>query len=78
MVNLLEDIDPEYYKYFIYTDKCGRKWMYAESNKAIYGTLESSLLFWETLLKSLEEMEYHRNEYDWCDMNKIIDKKNPL
>ena len=25
MVILLEDIDPEYYKYFIYTDKLGRK-----------------------------------------------------
>ena len=29
MVPLLEDIDPEYYKYFIYTYKGGRKCMYA-------------------------------------------------
>ena len=28
MVTLLEDIDPKYYKYFIYTDKRGRKCMY--------------------------------------------------
>ena len=39
MVTLLEEINPEYYKYFIYTDKCGRKCMYAEAEKAIYGTL---------------------------------------
>ena len=26
-------------------------------------------------LKILEEMEYQRNEYDWCVMNKIIDNK---
>ena len=39
MVTLLEEIDPKYYKDFIYTDKCGRKCMYAEANKAIYGTL---------------------------------------
>ena len=45
MVTLIEDIDPEYYKYFIFTDKCGRKCMHAEANKAIYGTLEASLLF---------------------------------
>ena len=45
MVNLLEEIDPEYYKYFIYTDKRGRNYMYAESKKAVYGTLEVSLLF---------------------------------
>ena len=49
--------------------------MYAESKKAIYGTLEASLLFWKKLSKSLEEMGYQRNEYDWCVMNKIIDNK---
>ena len=39
MVALLEDIDPEYYKYFIYTDKRRSNCIYAESKKAIYGTL---------------------------------------
>ena len=61
MVTLLEDIDPEYYKDFIYTDKCGRKCMYEEAKKAIYGTLEASLLFWAKLSKILEEMGYQRN-----------------
>ena len=61
MVALLEEIDPEYYKYFIYTDKRGMKYMYAESKKAIYGTLEASLLFWGELSKSLKEMGYQRN-----------------
>ena len=53
MVTLLEEIDPEYYKYFIFTDKRGRKCMYAESKKAIYGTLEASLLFLGKLSKIL-------------------------
>ena len=75
MVTLLEEIDPEYYKGFIFTDKQGRKCMHAESKKAIYGTLEASLLFWAKLSKSLEEMGYQRNEYDWCVMNNIIDNK---
>ena len=75
MVTLLEEIDPEYYKDFIFTDKRGRKCMYAEAKKAIYGTLEASLLFWAKLSKSLEEMGYQRNEYDWCVMNNIIDNK---
>ena len=52
MVALLEDIDPEYYKDFIYTDKRGSKCMYAESKKAVYGTLESSLLFWGEIQKA--------------------------
>ena len=75
MATLLEEIDPEYYKDFISTDKCGGKFMYAESKKAIYVTLEASLLFWAKLSKSLEEMGYQINEYDWCVMNKIIDNK---
>ena len=75
MVTLLEEIDPEYYKYFIFTNKRGRKCMYAESKKDIYGTLEASLLFWGKFSKSLEEMGYQRNEYDWCVMNNIIDNK---
>ena len=75
MATLLEDIDPEYYKDLTFTDKRGRKCMYSEAKKAIYGTLEASLLFWEKLSKSLEEMGYQRNEYDWCVINKIIDNK---
>ena len=75
MVTLLEEIYPEYYKDFIYTDKRGRKCMYEEAKKAIYGTLEASLLFWAKLSKILEEMGYQRNEYDWCVMNRITDNK---
>ena len=75
MVTLLEDIEPGYYKGFIYTYKRGRNFMYAEAKKAIYGTLEASLIFWGKLSKILEETEYHRNEYDWYVMNKIIDNK---
>ena len=41
MVTLLEEIDPKYYKYFIFTDKRGMKCIYEEARKAIYGTLEA-------------------------------------
>ena len=46
MATLLEDIDLRYYKDFIYTDKRGRKCMYAETKKDIYRTLEASPLYW--------------------------------
>ena len=62
MVNLIKEIDPEYYKCFIYTYKRGRKCMYAEAKKDIYVTLAASLLFWTKLSKSLEEMGYQINE----------------
>ena len=31
--------------------------MYAESKKAIYGTLEASLLFWENFQKAKKKMD---------------------
>ena len=37
-----------------------------------------SLIFWGKLSKSLEKRGYQINEYDWCFMNKIIDRKNAL
>ena len=49
--------------------------MYAEANKAIYGTIEASLILWEKLSKSLEKIFYQRNEYDWCVMNIIVIRK---
>ena len=75
MFTLLEEIDPEYYKDFIFTNKRGRKCMHAEAKKAIYGTLEASLLFWAKFSKILEEIGYQRNAYDWCVTNKTIDNK---
>ena len=45
IVTLLEDTAPNYYKEFIYLQSRGRKCLYAESQKAVYGTLEASLLF---------------------------------
>ena len=43
VVTLLEYIGLAYYKYFIYMNRRGRKLLYAEAQKAIYGTLEVSL-----------------------------------
>ena len=63
MVTLLEDIDPEYYKYFIYADKRERKCMYAESQKTTYGTLEALQLFWGKLSKQKS------NTWDIGEMN---------
>ena len=54
MVALLEDIDPEYYKDSIYTDKRVLKCMGAEAKKSIYGNIEASLIFWKNLSKCLE------------------------
>ena len=53
MVTLLEDIDPAYYKYSIYIDISGNKYMYAEAKRVVYSTLEAALLSWTKIYKSL-------------------------
>ena len=52
--------------------------MYVEVNKAIYITLEASLLFWKKIPKCLGEIGYQRNEYDWCVMKKNHHKKSTI
>ena len=45
IVNILKDINPSYCKYCIYIYIREKKCMYVEYKKAVYWTLEASLLF---------------------------------
>lgn len=54
--------------------KQGGKATYALLNKALYGMLQASLLFWEQLSTYLiNKHGFIRNDYDWCVVNKEID-----
>ena len=52
MVTLLEEIEPEYYKDFIFTDKHGSKCMYEEAKKAIYEHWRHHYSFGENFQKA--------------------------
>jgi hypothetical protein len=41
--------------------------------KALYGTLQAALLFWQNLSSQLEELGFVINPYDFCVANKMID-----
>jgi hypothetical protein len=43
--------------------------------KALYGTLEASLLFWQDLSGHLTKWGFTVNPYDECVMNKMIEGK---
>jgi hypothetical protein len=74
MAELLVKIDPKLYrKYLVQAGK--KKVIYVELQKALYGTLDASLLFWRKLSKTLEDWGYERNPYDWCVMNKTVNGK---
>jgi hypothetical protein len=49
--------------------------MCVQLKKALYGTLQASLLFWKDLSKNLKEWGFEINPYDWCVANKTINGK---
>ena len=76
MLDLLLKIEPEYYRKYIHTYPNGKRVLFAETKKAVYGTKNASLLFWLKLSATLrDEMGFTVNPYDWCCMNKNINGK---
>ena len=45
MAELLAQVDPKLYRKYIITTRKGKKVMFAETEKTMYGTLNASLLF---------------------------------
>lgn len=74
MAELLTKVDPKLYRKYIQIEN-GKKVLYAELKKALYGTLKAALLFWKLLTKQLLEWGYTINPHDWCVANKTIDGK---
>jgi Reverse transcriptase (RNA-dependent DNA polymerase) len=73
-VDLLVQVERSFGEYMTYTR--GKKVLYASLNKALYGTVQASLLFWRQLLDFLiNQLDFIRNPYNWCVVNKIIDDK---
>ena len=72
MAELLLKIDAKLYRKYL-VQHGNKSVMYVELQKALYGTLDASLLFWKELTRTLEGWGFKRNPYDWCVMNKTID-----
>jgi hypothetical protein len=54
LAKLLIKVDPKKYEIFV-EDKRGKQVIYVQLNKALYGTLQAALLFWEDLSENLKE-----------------------
>ena len=71
ILNALLRIEPSY-KEFV-TLENGKQVLYTELDKALYGTLQAALLFWERLSKFLTgRLGFIINPYDECVANKTI------
>jgi Reverse transcriptase (RNA-dependent DNA polymerase) len=73
LVDLLIRLDATY-KEFVSVEN-GKHVIYTKLNKALYGTMQASLLFWRKFKGFLTDLGYGENPYDSCVVNKMINGK---
>ena len=72
MALMLVNIAPDLYQQYIINTKHGNPVLYLCLQKALYGTLQAALLFWEKLSGILLSWDFVLNPYDRCVANKEI------
>ena len=71
LIDLLCQVDPSLAQYVAVEN--GKKVLYTVLNKALYGTVQASLLFWKRLSSFLIDTHgFVRNPYNFCVVNKMI------
>ena len=72
-VDIMCKVNPEHKRNVIYEK--GKKVLYVRVKRAIYGCIESALLWYDLYKETLEKMGFKLNEYDKCIANKSINGK---
>ena len=72
MVELLIEVAPEVYCHYVVIER-GQTILYLELWKALYGMLQSALLFYRKLCRDLENVGFVVNPYDPCVANKMVE-----
>jgi hypothetical protein len=72
MTEIILKIDPQQYEQYTSYEH-GKPVVYVILEKALYGTLQAALLFWQNLSSQLKEWGFEINPYDFCVANKRID-----
>jgi hypothetical protein len=73
LVDILIDMEPEYRKYVVKEN--GKRVIYTVVLRAIYGMLQSSLLWYTQFRGDLEGQGFEFNPYDPCIANKMVNGK---
>ena len=73
LVDMLVDIAPDVYKWYVTTDKNGVKVLIVQCLNALYGMMIASLLFYKKFVKSLTNVGFKLNPFDPCVANKTIE-----
>jgi hypothetical protein len=74
MAEVIVKMDPKQYTKYVKKEN-GKDVIYIILAKALYGTLQAALLFWQNLLTQLQEWRFEINPYNFCVANKTIDGK---
>ena len=72
-VDIMCSVNPEYTQHILYEK--GTKVLYMRINKALYGMIESALLWYKCYTTVLKDMDFIINPYDRCIANKTINGK---
>eukprot|EP00804_Cyclotella_cryptica_P008907 CCRYP_012017-RA/>CCRYP_012017-RA protein AED:0.23 eAED:0.23 QI:0/0/0/0.75/0.33/0.25/4/0/1155 len=72
LAELMVKVDPVLYLPYITKNTRGEPIMFVKMQKAMYGMLRSSLLFYQKLVEDLEAFRFELNPYDPCIANKIV------
>ena len=72
IAKLIIKLDPSLYRKYMWENKHRKPMLYVKLKKALYGTLQVVLLFWQLLLDTLIEWGFELKEYDKLVSNKMI------
>ena len=72
-VDILCKVEPKYEDFVAYEN--GKKVLYLQLLKALYGTLRAALLWYELYVSKLQGLGFKLNPYDLCVANKMIQGK---
>jgi hypothetical protein len=78
LAEMMIQVVPEVYRKYVAADKKGNKILYVKLQKALYGLMRASLLFYQKLRKELEAYGFEVNPYDHCIANKETDAGKQL
>ena len=72
LAEMMVHITPQIYCKHITVDKKGMPVLYVKLQKALYGLMQASLLFYRKLRKELKDFGFTVNPYDPCVANKDV------
>jgi hypothetical protein len=71
LVDILIEMNPDKYSKYV-TNENGRRVIYVMMLKALYGMIESSLLYYKKFKKDIETIGFEVNPYDPCVANRTV------